>query len=383
MTDLDETARTLRLALDEAANRHQLSPGSWQEIARRLHRQPLRRAAIAALIVSVVAASSLTAASYLRHKLGSSGAARGRSEQQLTVVSRLHLPGGGWDVAAGAGAVWIGGLGVTYKVDPATGKITATVPTAGTDEFSRMAVGFGAVWITGGNRPGDHLGILRISPADDRVTAFITMPDFGLPGAVAIADGRVWVGSDADGGSILRVDPHTNRVSGRPLRIGMDVGAIVPGAGALWVTHTNAGGSVTAINPSTGAISDLSSSAWHKVTAVETAGAGSLWMAGNNVIQRINPASGRLTASITVRGAAQVISWVTFWHGSVWAITSSGSGSGPASIIRINPATDQVAGRPVVFGDTPAALTAGPTGLWAIDVTNTELVHLALRGTSG
>ena len=51
MTDDDQlTATTLRRALDREVAKHQLSPGAWPRLERRLRRQPRRRAAIAACV---------------------------------------------------------------------------------------------------------------------------------------------------------------------------------------------------------------------------------------------------------------------------------------------------------------------------------------------
>jgi streptogramin lyase len=137
---------------------------------------------------------------------------------------------------------------------------------------------------------------------------------------------------------------------------------------------------VTAISPSTGKITDLRSSAWSSITGVAAVGAGSLWTAEGSKIQRVSAASGQLEASIVVPGAAQGISWITFWQGSVWAITTSATGSG--GVVRIDPVLNRVVGNPVAVGAPPAALTAGPTGLWVSDFTDQQLVRLTLRGTS-
>jgi DNA-binding beta-propeller fold protein YncE len=376
----DSTAQRVRVGLDHAVARHQLSPDSWPRIERRLRTQPRRRALIAAIAATVAVASIIGGTTIWRDQIRHPSTPNGSSPEHLAVTGRLRLPQGAGGLAAGAGAIWVSGLSVTYRVDSATDKITATIPTAGTDEFSRIAVGFGAVWVTGGNRPGDHLGVYRISQGTDKVTAFIPMPQVGLPGAVAVAAGRLWVGSDEDGGSILRVDPHTNRIVGRRINLGLDVGAIVPGAGLLWVTHNNAGGSVTAISPATGKVADLHGSAWSKVTGVAAVGDGSLWSAAANKILRVDATSGQFIASIVVPGAVQGISWIAFWHGSIWAISTSTTGSG--GVVRIDPALNRVVGKPVAVGTTPAALTAGPSGLWVTDFTDQQLVRLALSGAS-
>jgi hypothetical protein len=70
-------------------------------------------------------------------------------------------------------------------------------------------LGFGAVWLVGGN----HL--LRVDPERLRVVASIRVRGT----AAAAGAGAIWVLSLGDGirGSLTKVDPRTNRVVGRPV----------------------------------------------------------------------------------------------------------------------------------------------------------------------
>lgn len=373
MIDHGTTARNLRLGLDQAAASRQLSPDSWTQIEQRLVSRRRPRMAIAAVAAAVAVATVIAVAIYLRPPLPAPAPRNSGSapSQQLVVAGRLHFARPWGPVAAGAGAVWVGGLNVTYRVNPATSKVVATIPTPGTDEFSWLTIGAGSVWITGGDMPGYQLGVYRIAASDNKVAAFIKLPRVGLPGTVAVAYGRVWVGSYVGGGSLYRINPRTNRIAGRPVVLGADIGSIVPAAAALWITHTNAGGSVDRIDPLTGATASLNPAVWNKITNVDTAGAGSLWMSGNNVINRVDPATGHITAAIPVAGVDRVY----FWHGSAWAVTSSSAGT--ASIVRVDPATNKVTGKAVPLGSAPAAVAVGPTGLWAVN--GQQLLHLVLR----
>src|SRR5262249_2055165 len=58
MDNGQQTAARLRLALDREVAKHQLSPGAWPRLERRLRRQPWRRAAIAAVCAVIVAAAA-------------------------------------------------------------------------------------------------------------------------------------------------------------------------------------------------------------------------------------------------------------------------------------------------------------------------------------
>lgn len=374
MIDHGTTARNLRRDLDQAAASHQLSPDSWTQIEQRLADRRRPRRAIAAVAAAVAVATVIAVTLYLRPPLPAPAPRNSSSAppQQLVVASRLHFARFVFPVAAGAGAVWVGGLNVTYRVNPATSKVVATIPTPGTDEYSQLAIGAGSVWITGGNRPGYQMGVYRINPHASKVTAVIKLPRYGLPGTVAVAYGSVWVGSDVGGGSLYRINPRTNRIAGRPVDLGADIGPIVPAAGALWVTSAG----VSRIDPRTGASASLNA-VWSNITDIDASGAGSLWMSGTNVVDRVDPASGRITSVISLPGVDKVY----FGRNSAWAVTSSSAvdAAGTTSIVRVDPATNKVTGRPVRLGSGPEAVAAGPTGIWAVTFNSPQLLHLVLR----
>ena len=114
-----------------------------------------------------------------------------------------------------------------------------------------------------------------------------------------------------------------------------------------------------------------------KISRIDAAGAGSLWTTGANVVQRLDPANGHVTAAIPVPHAWRVI----FWHGLAWALTG-GAPSGLGTVVGIDPASNRVVLHGVPFRGAPMAIAAGPTGLWVVfanaNHTSQELVHLAL-----
>jgi streptogramin lyase len=349
----------LRLALEREAGRHQLSPGAWPQIERRLHRQGRRRAQIAAVCVAATVAA-IMAAPYLWIRLSRdlSGPARMRPAAQLVIVARTRLGGGITDVAFGYGAVWVIGSGAIYRVDPATAQIVARVRTPGTDELNHITAGAGAVWAT--SEYAGHSGVYRIDPQHNRVTAFIRLPP--VPTCITVAYGRVWVSEPAQGpGTLVRIDPRTDRVSGPAIQVGIGPGRIVAGAGALWVNNDN---SVSRINPATGAVSSPAN-----ITNVTAVASGSLWMTTNDGIQRASPVTGHVTATILVPNAVRL----TFWDESAWA-----SSEPPGTITRIDPASNHTVGKPTPAGASPIYIIAGPGGLWVVDFSAGELLHLQL-----
>jgi DNA-binding beta-propeller fold protein YncE len=379
MDDDQQTATRLRRALDREVAKHQLSPGAWPRLERRLRRQPWRRAAIAAACTAVVAAAAAVTP-YLWHSLSGPVASHPHPQPgpHLVIGARTHVSGGG-PLTTGYGAVWIIGPGVIYRVDPATARTVATIPAPGTGgKLSGIAVGAGAVWAT---TAGGHPGVYRIDPRTNRVTSFIGLPP--TPTGITVAHGRVWVSEPKEGrGIVVRIDPRTNRVSGPPIRVGVGPGLIVSGAGTLWLTTMN---HVSRINPATGAVAGARGGPWGgtdrlgnaKISMIDAAGAGSLWTTGVNAVQRVDPAKGHVTAAIPVPHAWRVI----FWHGWAWALTGAAP-SGLGTVVGIDPASNRVVVHAAPFHGAPMAITAGPAGLWVVfanaDGTGQELVHLVL-----
>ena len=131
-------------------------------------------------------------------------------------------------IAVGAGGVWVVSDPADadlWRIDPATGKLAATIalPFAPTD----VAVGDGAVWVT--SELDDMLE--RIDPSTNRVTA--TIPVGRGAGAVAVGAGSVWV-ADQVGDAISRVDPRAMRIIDT-IRLGVIPIDLDVASNVLWV----------------------------------------------------------------------------------------------------------------------------------------------------
>jgi YVTN family beta-propeller protein len=158
-------------------------------------------------------------------------------------------------------------------------------------------------------------------PAFDRGRFAAVIP---LPGAgsMTVADGVVWVRAS---GTVVRIDPATNAAVGEPLRVPADAEAIAVGDGALWVAS---------VAP------------------------GDLGAPGNDAVARVDLATGRTVATITVRRAPLDLAATP---GAVWVPNSGGGGD---SVARIDPATNRLTGQPVSTGASPQSLAVGGGSLW-------------------
>ena len=169
--------------------------------------------------------------------------------------------------------------------------------------------------------PPTSTGTGATVPAFDRGRFAAVIP---LPGAASIttADRVLWVRAAS---TVVRIDPVTNAIVGEPLRVPADAEAIAIGDGALWVASV---------------------------------GPGDLGMAGEDQVTRINLATGRTVATITV-GRAPLDLAAT--PGAVWVTNSGGGGD---SVARIDPQTNRLAGRPVRSGASPQSLAVGGGSVW-------------------
>ncbi|TCM20570.1 streptogramin lyase [Novosphingobium sp. PhB165] len=135
-------------------------------------------------------------------------------------------------------------------------------------------------------------------------------------GAMAIADGSLWV-ADCKEGTLNRIDIRTAKL-----------------------TATIATGIA---NP--------------KGELNVVAGAGSIWVASDagGKIARVDPASNSVTASVTVDPGTW---YLAFGFGSLWAVSAE-----QQSLQRIDPKTNSVVGK-TPLGKEPGFLAAGSGGVW-------------------
>jgi serine/threonine protein kinase len=172
-------------------------------------------------------------------------------------------------VAVGGGSVWVtdARTGELLRIDDETGGVTQRIRIGG--HPGPIAYGGGRVWvadtegagITAVNTKGGRIvrrdlaphaaplrlasgaGGLWVSVAERGTVRRIDMSSFAVgkpipagrrPTGITVADGLVWV-ADTRGGSVTRVDPALQAVSGAPIAVGEHPGGIDAGTSAVWV----------------------------------------------------------------------------------------------------------------------------------------------------
>jgi streptogramin lyase len=248
------------------------------------------------------------------------------------VVARLPLGSPGSELAAvGAGGLWLThrGQGTVTRVDPATGRIlaTITVPAASPEAGDMsVAVGAGGVWVANDNyvtSPAQD-NVFRIDPATNKVVATLRVepPIRGI----AAGDHAVMVTAGHSQYIIDQIDPVTNRVVAT-FRVG-NVNAVAYGAGAFWVACGD--GTLTRIDPvgrRVAATIQLGAAA-----GAVAADAQGVWVATvDGTVKRINLSTNTIVGSLPVGSQVSDVLSLAASPGAVWLTT------GGDTLIRIGP----------------------------------------------
>lgn len=193
-----------------------------------------------------------------------------------------------------------------------------------------LAVAAGSVWVA--SSLDDT--VTRIDQASNRVLA--TVPVGREPTGTATAGGAVWVALPAREG-LARIDPAGNRVRFVPEQ-GCCAGALAAGEDALWA----------------------------------------IW---NGTLVRLDPATGRVLARVTLPQTEAVHLYrVAVAGGAVWVANASMKVGTPQLLWRVDPGSLRVTGQ-LRLGTTPAsllppALAAGDGTLWVADAGAGALLRL-------
>ena len=150
-------------------------------------------------------------------------------------IATLSIPGFVDFLAPDDRAVWITNTGSSgrqaagsvQRIDPATNRVTATIPVGPIPQF--LAAGEGGIWTL---NQGDG-SVTRIDPRNNRTVASIPLGMAGGGGDIAAGGGRIWVRSKKV--LLASIDPATNRVAeifGPPA----GSGAVRVAGDLVWVT---------------------------------------------------------------------------------------------------------------------------------------------------
>ena len=187
-------------------------------------------------------------------------------------------------LSAGSDGVWATrwSPGLVYRLDPATEKLSATIATENPKGVLDAA---GAVWVA-----NTHTGtVSRIDPATNTTVATINVGPTGNSGPNWLASGlgSIWV-DVPNASEVVRIDPLTNLVQARIGVTGRPTpcGGLAVGEDAVWVSSCDASDWLTRIDPVTNTV----------VAIIDLGGRsfGPMFINGNpwvNVDRSVDPAS--------------------------------------------------------------------------------------------
>ena len=143
----------------------------------------------------------------------------------------VDLPFAAGGVAASATDIWVteaGGPGLV-RIDPRTAQIVKRLEVPDrAGEGTAVAVGAGSVWL------GRGAEVFRVDPASGKVSARFAAPY--AADRLAADDNAVWIASNSDG-QLYEIDPATDTIVAKP-KLHAYVTDLTLGGGAAWVAVT-------------------------------------------------------------------------------------------------------------------------------------------------
>lgn len=177
----------------------------------------------------------------------------------------------------------------------------------GVEDFT---IGDGSIWVArvaavqGGPKAGTPVSVVdRLDELSGRRIARIRLPGAFAGGSLAVGDGAVWVlqGGDA---MLVRIDPATNRVTGRFRTDALETGILIPADGYLWVCEC-IDHEVLRFDPRTRATKTFhyAQAPWALVS-VAAGKRSTLWLLDgtNATIARLHPLTGRAGPPLGLAG---------------------------------------------------------------------------------
>ena len=224
---------------------------------------------------------------------------------------RCDLPSG---LAVGAGSVWTGrnDRQAVLRVDPASGRVVATIP-VGFHVFN-LAADTASVWVVSFE---DNM-VARIDPATNAVTVRQSL--LHAPSGVVIADGSAWI-SRSGNATVVRLDAITGALQAE-IPVGRRPLPVAVGSGSIWV-RCEQESTVSRIDPSTNRVAaSIPVDPFYGLDGVDSmvANADGVWISGLT-LQWIDASSNSVTRSLARSGrpyqAASDRLWVLGLAGQV------------------------------------------------------------------
>src|SRR5215211_4866683 len=275
-------------------------------------------------------------------------ASKERSIDELTVTAEIARDGD--FMAYGFDALWMMTGATLVRVDGTTNAVGDIPVPETTGRVRGLAIGEGAVWIP------DAVSeqIFKFDPVENKIALVIPASFSGTEGSIGVGAGSVWV--TTRGNVLSRFGAATGALEAS---IALPFGAGAPAAifdnGFVWVTGSRRD-ELYKIDTRTNTL--VQTIALRSSPRFLTAGEGSIWVLnqGDGTVQRIDPMSGQVIASIET-GHAGRGGDITAGGGYIW-VTLRG-----VPLVQIDPKANAVAAlfKGIGWGD---AIRFGGGSLW-------------------
>jgi YVTN family beta-propeller protein len=285
----------------------------------------------------------------------------------------IKLPGAPSDVAYGDGSIWVTAegpaalRGALLRLDPVRSRVLVRIPLPGVTDYSQIAVGAGAVWVSDSGKSN----VYRVDPRTDRVVATVHVG--GSPVNIAASASAVWVDDDSSG-RLDKINPTTNRLVAR-IKLPDSTGPLAVAGGSLWVIDTldDRGQSLLRINPASDRITEHVPLYKDATSVKAIAASGSyLWLGDRRfLVTQINTSSGSKIATLVAGGnAIGAYGPVAFSIGPATAASTKG--------IAMQLDANHREGAPTYpVGHVAVAVAVGPTAAWVANFEDATLTRIA------
>jgi YVTN family beta-propeller protein len=186
------------------------------------------------------------------------------------------------------------------------------------------------------------------------------------PTGISVGENRVWVAS-AGAQAVQAIDPPTDRLAGRPIRVEGRPISVAVGFGSVWVVDHTAN-SVMRLDPGERR-APIMLPVGDRPNDVAT---DKRWVwvtnGGSDTVSRVDPETNRVDETVRVSAAPRS---VATGEGAVWVANVEGG-----SVSKINPQKAITVEGPIPVGQRPNDLAVGYGSVWVIDNLNGTLTRI-------
>lgn len=285
---------------------------------------------------------------------------------QLKPAATIKVGGSPDWMAITGDTVWISNarLHKVQRIDPEKNAVAGETGFDGAP-CSGLVAAFGSLWVPVCRKDGGSL--VRVDLQSGKATASLPFAPGESEGGITASGDSVWMVTDKNG-TLLRIDPKTNRVQGTTIT---PAGSFNPlfADGLIWVTG-NATNELTAADATTGKVVQRLSVG--PKPRFLTAGAGSVWTLnqGDGSVTRVDTKARKVTATIAA-GVPGPGGEICFGSAAVWTTVFD------IPLTRIDATTNKVVRQWIGMGGDSARFGFG--AIWLTDLRNGLLWRIPLE----